>query len=137
MRLRDALRVQRGDVVAFVGAGGKTSALFRLANELRADGWRVLATTTTKLASHELKHAPLAARLDAHTKPAEIREWLDLYGCVFLYSEEDARGRKVTGLEPEQIDTVVQRQQATIDELRRELDRLRQQLAQLMEERPG
>jgi len=30
MRLREALRIQRGEMVAFVGAGGKTSALFRL-----------------------------------------------------------------------------------------------------------
>jgi probable selenium-dependent hydroxylase accessory protein YqeC len=37
-------------VVAFVGAGGKTSALFRLARELEGKGRSVLVTTTTRLA---------------------------------------------------------------------------------------
>lgn len=36
-------------IVALVGAGGKTSALFALAAEARASGLKVLATTTTKI----------------------------------------------------------------------------------------
>jgi probable selenium-dependent hydroxylase accessory protein YqeC len=36
-------------VVAFVGGGGKTTALFRLALDLRERGLRVLATSTTNL----------------------------------------------------------------------------------------
>ena len=58
MLLREALRVQRGDVVSFVGAGGKTAALFRLAAELRAEGWRVLATTTTRLTTTTTMSSP-------------------------------------------------------------------------------
>jgi molybdenum cofactor cytidylyltransferase len=98
MRLRDALHIQRGDVVAFVGAGGKTSALFRLAEELRADGWRVLATTTARLASHEIQRAPLAARLTSGIMPLMIREWLDEHGFVLLYTYEDAEQREIAGL---------------------------------------
>ncbi len=45
-------------MVAFVGAGGKTTALFRLAEELGARGARVLMTTTTHLAAAETKRAP-------------------------------------------------------------------------------
>jgi ABC-type nitrate/sulfonate/bicarbonate transport system ATPase subunit len=30
VKLNDALRIQRGEVVSFIGAGGKTSTLFRL-----------------------------------------------------------------------------------------------------------
>jgi molybdenum cofactor cytidylyltransferase len=103
MRVRDALRVQRGDVVSFVGAGGKTSALFRLAAELREDGWRVLITTTTRLASHEIKRAPFAGQIKAQTQAAEIRAWLDDHGCVFLYSYHDKAQRKIIGLDPGQI----------------------------------
>jgi len=47
--LTDALGVQRGDVVTFVGAGGKTAAMYRLAAELAQRGWRVLVTTTTRV----------------------------------------------------------------------------------------
>ncbi|MGO8692263.1 MAG: selenium cofactor biosynthesis protein YqeC [Rectinemataceae bacterium] len=39
----------RGAVLAFVGAGGKTSALYGLAEELADRGLRVLATTTTMI----------------------------------------------------------------------------------------
>jgi probable selenium-dependent hydroxylase accessory protein YqeC len=37
----------RGAIVAFVGAGGKTTGLYALAGELAATGARVLVTTTT------------------------------------------------------------------------------------------
>jgi probable selenium-dependent hydroxylase accessory protein YqeC len=39
----------RGSVLAFVGAGGKTSGLYALAGELAAGGARVLVTTTTMI----------------------------------------------------------------------------------------
>ncbi|MGH2621836.1 MAG: selenium cofactor biosynthesis protein YqeC, partial [Anaerolineales bacterium] len=45
MLLRDALRIEPGQTVAFTGAGGKTTAIRRLAGELT----RALITTTTKL----------------------------------------------------------------------------------------
>src|SRR5512145_2157330 len=97
MRLRDALRVQRGDVVAFIGAGGKTSALFRLGHELRREGWRVLATTTTRLARSEMEFAPLAAPLTPSVSAQTIREWLDEYGFVFLH-RDNPNHDKVLGL---------------------------------------
>src|SRR5688572_13667091 len=45
--LRAALALGEARIVAFTGGGGKTSALFRLAQEL-AD-YRVLVTTTTRI----------------------------------------------------------------------------------------
>jgi probable selenium-dependent hydroxylase accessory protein YqeC len=47
--LHEALGLRDHDVVAFVGAGGKTTAMFRLARELRADRTTVVVTTTTKI----------------------------------------------------------------------------------------
>ena len=38
-----------GGVVSLVGAGGKTSLMFRLARELTKAGGTVLTTTTTKI----------------------------------------------------------------------------------------
>lgn len=49
MELREALGLGEGEVVALVGAGGKTSAMFRLARELAQAGERVVTTTTTKI----------------------------------------------------------------------------------------
>lgn len=103
MLLREALRVQRGDVVAFVGAGGKTSALFRLAAELRTEGWRVLVTTTTHMARAEARRAPLAVPLGVNVTHDIIRDWLNQHGLVFLYSADDLAGQKVIGLHPDMI----------------------------------
>jgi molybdenum cofactor cytidylyltransferase len=47
--LARALGIERGEIVAFVGGGGKTGAMLRLVRELRADDWRVLASTTTRV----------------------------------------------------------------------------------------
>lgn len=47
--LRDALGVRRGDVVALVGGGGKTSLGLRLVHELARTGWRVIFTVTTRI----------------------------------------------------------------------------------------
>lgn len=98
MLLREALRVQRGDVVSFVGAGGKTAALFRLAAELRAEGWRVLATTTTRVASYEVAQAPAAVQVTGTVTSRHIRDQLSEHGFVFLYAADDAQ--KAAGLPP-------------------------------------
>jgi len=49
MQLWEALEVQKGEVVALVGAGGKTSALFTLERELARQGRKVVVTTTTHI----------------------------------------------------------------------------------------
>jgi molybdenum cofactor cytidylyltransferase len=48
MRLSEALRVETGQSVAFIGAGGKSSAICTLAKELKSKG-PVVSTTSTKL----------------------------------------------------------------------------------------
>jgi len=45
--LAEALSVSRGDIISLTGAGGKTSCLYQLGNELQEG--RVLLTTTTKM----------------------------------------------------------------------------------------
>jgi probable selenium-dependent hydroxylase accessory protein YqeC len=45
-----ALGVGAGDLVALVGGGGKTTAMYRLLRELREQGVRAAAATTTKIA---------------------------------------------------------------------------------------
>jgi probable selenium-dependent hydroxylase accessory protein YqeC len=49
MHLKDALALRRGELVSLIGAGGKTTTLFRLAKEFRDQGGKVLVTTTTKI----------------------------------------------------------------------------------------
>jgi molybdenum cofactor cytidylyltransferase len=49
MNLCEALGIRPGDVVALVGAGGKTTTAMRLADEIAAAGGRAVFTTTTKI----------------------------------------------------------------------------------------
>lgn len=48
MELNKILDIKKGDVISIVGAGGKTTLMFLLANELKNKG-KVLVTTTTKI----------------------------------------------------------------------------------------
>mgnify|MGYP005838432477 CR=1 FL=1 len=112
MRLREALNVQRGEVVAFVGAGGKSSALFRLGHELAAEGWRVIGTTTTRIAAEELAHVPTAIATDSsgvNPRPQALSRALSQHGFVFLYHTVTTSGgvEKVAGVTPELINSLI------------------------------
>jgi probable selenium-dependent hydroxylase accessory protein YqeC len=58
MRLVEALGVSGDDVVALVGGGGKTSAMFRLAREIVDKGGTVITTTTTRIFAAQIALAP-------------------------------------------------------------------------------
>jgi molybdenum cofactor cytidylyltransferase len=108
MLLRQALNIQRGDVVAFVGAGGKTSAMMRLGRELASEGWRVIATTTTRVAASELSLAPGELSIDGPGgayRPEMISRALNQHGFIFVYGQ--IRGNKAIGVAPEVIEALI------------------------------
>jgi molybdenum cofactor cytidylyltransferase len=98
LTLTAALGVVAGDVVAFVGAGGKTTAMLRLAAEIASAGGRVVTTTTTRLAASELRLAPAHVRSVAALSAA-------LAGSrhVLLTGELDPGSDKVLGVAPEAL----------------------------------
>lgn len=49
MTLISAFQIKNGDVIALVGGGGKTSAMFALGNEAVNTGYKVVLTTTTRI----------------------------------------------------------------------------------------
>jgi probable selenium-dependent hydroxylase accessory protein YqeC len=53
LKLHEALGISSGDVVAFVGAGGKSGAILAVAGEVTRAGMTVLAAPTTKMLSSE------------------------------------------------------------------------------------
>jgi molybdenum cofactor cytidylyltransferase len=65
MTLAEALGMKRDEVVALVGGGGKTSAMFRLAREVVEQGGAAVTTTTTKIFAAQIALAP------AHVRAAE------------------------------------------------------------------
>lgn len=96
--LASALGVAAGEVVAFVGAGGKTSALFRLADEIAAAAGQVVTTTTTRLAASEATRAPVHVRA-----AAELPAALASARHVLLTGGIDAAADKLLGVAPEAL----------------------------------
>lgn len=99
MKLQRAFDINPGDVVALVGAGGKTTTMIALGYELAEAGLRVLATTTTRIGDDQLGLVPYAARLD--TSMSAVSLALNDHRFVFLYDE--IRQNKVYGATCEQI----------------------------------
>jgi len=83
MKLSQAFEVVRGDVIAFIGAGGKTSTLVNLGHELKESNWRVLATTTTRIAEEQLQLFPHVLHFESGTDA--ISQALTEHGFVFIY----------------------------------------------------
>jgi molybdenum cofactor cytidylyltransferase len=108
MKLSHALRVQRSESISLVGGGGKTTAMFRLAKELAAAGWRVVATTTTHIGAAQLawESAPSPVILANPTAPA-FPALVLVQSPVLLVGEIDPQTEKARGLSPELVDRII------------------------------
>ncbi|GAB4426857.1 MAG: molybdenum cofactor cytidylyltransferase [Anaerolineae bacterium] len=110
MKLSQALRISPGDVVAFVGGGGKTTAMFQLANEL-ASHLRVLTTTTTRIFAAQINRSPAHVTFEPERQNlADLLPQLDAsiaqHGQVLLIGQADAASGKAFGLPPHLIDAL-------------------------------
>lgn len=102
MLFHKALKVDKGDMVVFVGGGGKTSAMNRLAEEISASGESLILTTSTKIylptgLDYQLK---LVGDIDVsgilQLIPRKVSEILVLGKLI---NQE----KKIVGLDPGQI----------------------------------
>lgn len=94
-------------VVAFVGGGGKSSALFRLAADLVATGKRVITTTTTHIAVEQLTWAPAHLHLTEATAE-EIDAALRQHQHLLITDASDPTIGKVRGVPVGFVSTLVQ-----------------------------
>ena len=62
MNLGTQLGLRPRELVSFVGAGGKSTLMLRLAGELVDDGHRVVITTTTKMATDQIPTDAMVVR---------------------------------------------------------------------------
>jgi len=112
MELSRALRVQSKEIVAFVGGGGKTSALFCLADELTALGKRVVMTTTTKLGAAQVARGagatPPLRYVASRDFRLRVQDTLAQKSRVLIIGE-DVEGDKVAGVPPVFIDELAAR----------------------------
>ena len=97
MTLADALGLGNDEVVALVGGGGKTTAMFRLAREIVAKGGRAITTTTTRIFAAQIALAP------AHVPAADatrerVSAALAAHGQVLVIGPTNAGTGKADGV---------------------------------------
>ena len=105
MNLFQAFRVNSKEIVAFVGAGGKTTAMFRLADELVTQGKRLVVTTTTRLGADQVgSFNKTTLRYDASPDfILRVRDALSAHSQILIVGDNLA-DNKVAGVPPELID---------------------------------
>lgn len=92
--------------IAIVGAGGKTSLLFALAEELKNKGSKVITTTTTKVRLSEAEKAPvLVLKGDCTRFEEKVGAGIKRSGHIFL-GETLLSSRKIKGIEPSVADMI-------------------------------
>ncbi|NJN81921.1 MAG: putative selenium-dependent hydroxylase accessory protein YqeC [Caldilineaceae bacterium] len=94
------------EVVSFVGGGGKSSAMARLADELTARGRRVVVTTTTHIAERQSNwFGPLIEMRGELVDYALVTTALDTEGKCLI--AQATHGGKRMGIKPDQVDALV------------------------------
>jgi probable selenium-dependent hydroxylase accessory protein YqeC len=99
----------KGGVISIVGAGGKTSLMFRLARELAKSGDRVLTTTSTKIYTPTRAQSSMvivSESAGAIAKPA--RQVFKRTSHISAGSAILGLKNKLNGLKPEIIDALWQ-----------------------------
>jgi molybdenum cofactor cytidylyltransferase len=100
VKLSEALGVRNDEVVALVGGGGKTTAMFRLAREIVERGGRAITTTTTRIFAAQIALAP------AHVPAAEatrerVAGALDRHHNVLVIGPREPETGKAEGVSVE------------------------------------
>jgi molybdenum cofactor cytidylyltransferase len=110
MNLHRALRIQSGEVVAFVGGGGKTTAMFRLAGELVARRQRVVTTTTTRIFAAQIALAPYhivhPQGQATHQLIASLTRELTSHPHILVTGQPDHEIGKAYGVEPATLEAI-------------------------------
>ena len=107
MKLYLALGIASGDVAAFVGAGGKSSAMLTVADELAQAGMNVLVAPTTKmLVSEAQRVGPLVTSEDAGELRMKAKEALSNAASGVVVGSGLLSKNRVGGVEPADISTL-------------------------------
>lgn len=123
MTLKEALGLKPGEILSLVGAGGKTTTLFCLANEFYEEGKKVLATTTTKIAKPTRPHVHklfLAQDLEALLKELDKIKDPMIIGVGYGLDHSLNNVEKLVGLPLEWFESL--RQKAGLDSILVEAD---------------
>ena len=95
--LTEALGMKTDDVVAIVGGGGKTTAMFRLAREAVERGGRAITTTTTRIFGAQIALAPAHVSATDATRERVLAA-LAAHRHVLVVGPTDAGSGKAEGV---------------------------------------
>src|SRR5439155_14623188 len=97
LKLTDALDMRTDDVVALVGGGGKSTAMFRLARETVEKGGCAITTTTTRIFGAQIALSPAHVPA-ADVTPERVAAALATHGQVLITGPtEPASGKAESG----------------------------------------
>src|SRR5688500_2846960 len=102
MNLITAFRLMAGELVAFTGGGGKTSTMFRMADEIVASGGLVVTSTTTRIFAAQVALAP-AHYVAGEASAFELVEALERVRHVLVTGPVDEGEGKALGAAPELV----------------------------------
>ncbi len=108
--LRQALMLGDSGVVSLVGAGGKTSLMYKLAHELSSGGDFVLTTTTTKIFEPRQDQSPCVVVSDSVTEFLdEARRLIDRHHHITTACQRLPAEGKLIGIAPDAVDAIWKR----------------------------
>jgi probable selenium-dependent hydroxylase accessory protein YqeC len=97
VKLTEALRMKSDEVVALVGGGGKTTAMFRIAREAVERGGRAVTTTTTRIFAAQIALSPAHVAAAEATR-ARVEAALASHGQVLVIGATDPGTGKADGV---------------------------------------
>jgi len=101
--LIESLDLRAKEVISLVGAGGKTTLMFRLAKELLLAGEKVVTTTTTKILEPSSEETPcLFVHSDEEKLKQMASQHIDQFHHITLVRER-LESRKLKGISPELV----------------------------------
>ena len=108
MQLAQAFGIGDKEVVSLVGGGGKTTVMFRLAEELAEEGKRVVTTTTTRIFADQIALAPQhIVATDPEQAVRDVRDALREQKHVLVIGPGNpAEPGKAPGVAPELVDWI-------------------------------
>jgi probable selenium-dependent hydroxylase accessory protein YqeC len=101
--IKEALDLKSREVISLVGAGGKTTLMFRLAKELLLAGEKVVTTTTTKILEPSSEETPCLFVYSDEEKLKQLAlQHIAQFGHVTL-ARERLESRKLEGISPDLV----------------------------------
>jgi probable selenium-dependent hydroxylase accessory protein YqeC len=97
------IKLEKKEMICLVGAGGKTSSMFRLAQELSDEGKKVLATTTTAIRCPSRDQHDRIVIADS-VLPDFFKDTIN--GSITVLGKSISNEGKLMGVNPELLDTL-------------------------------